>query len=297
MLDSYQISLFKNAKSTEPVTVRLLDFLTSKKHRERVEAVRRAETKEEKDNLKKSLPAATISGIFEVRKVEQVRVYNGLICMDFDGKDNPGITPEVMKNILASIDAVSYAAISVGGAGVYAIIPTNNTDIAQHPRICDFLRTVLLQAGILADPSCKDITRLRFISYDPDPHYNAHPVIFDAVRFLSELKAREKAALSPTMAALPSDRTRYKVERYLEAIEGGCNDVTTHYLDWLQIGFAFASEFGSEGENYFHRASQFNPSYDYQKTAVKYAEILKNGGGTVRIGSFFFICHNNGIKP
>lgn len=296
MLESYQISLFKDAHSTEPVTVRLIDFLTSKKHRDRVEAVRLAETKDQKDALKKTLPAATISGIFEVRKSDQVKHYNGLICMDFDGKDNPDVSPEEMKKILAGFDSVAYAALSVGGAGVYAIIPTNNIDAAQHGRICNFLRTVFLETGILADPSCKDITRLRFISFDLSPHFNPHPVTFDAVRFLDDLKAKERAALKRRAAAPASDRTRYRVERYIEAIESGCNDVTHDYEDWLRIGFALASEFGADGENYYHQASQFNPHYDYQKTSLKYAELLKNGGGRIRIATFFYICQKNGIK-
>ena len=111
-----------------------------------------------------------------------------------------------------------------------------------------------------------------------------------------DLKAKEKEVLKPTTAAAPSDYTRYKVEQHIEAAESGCNDVTDHYQNWLRIGFALASEFGADGENYYHRISQFNPHYDYQKTALKYAELLRNGSGRVQIGTFFKILQDNGIK-
>lgn len=291
-----QISWFKNAHSTDPQTVTLGNFLSNKDCLNQIEAVRAAETKEEKDKLKKALPAATISGVFTARKIEGLAHYNGLVCLDFDAPDNPNATPEQIKQTLSDFDAVAFASLSVGGKGVFAIIPTNLTDPVQHPRICDFLRTVFLKTNLLADPSCKDISRLRFCSYDPAPYHNPAPEIFDAVRFLVDLKEREKEVLRPTSFAAPSDYTRFRVEKHIEAAESGCNDVTDNYLTWLKIGFALASEFGSDGENYYHRISQFHPKYDYQKTALKYAELLRNGSGRVRIGTFFKLLADNGIK-
>lgn len=294
---THLISYFSNAKSTEPTPVALGDFLRPDAATiKRILALRAIVDKDKRNEIKKTLPAATISGAFSKRLASEITAYNGLLCIDFDAADNPGKSPEEMREMLAEFQEVAFAGISVGGKGVYAIIPTNCTDPGQHPRICDFMRTVLLQAGLFADPSCKDVCRLRFVSYDPAPHINPTPAIFDAVAYLERLKAQERQALRPTNMASPSDKTRYKVERYIEAIEGGCADVTSHYPDWLKLGFALASEFGSEGENYFHRASQFNPKYDYQNTAAKYAELLKNGSGRVQIGTFFKICNDNGIN-
>ena len=296
MFGDIQISSFDTALSVTPKTVALGDFLFNRSWIGLVESVRAAETKDARDILKKRLPAATISGLFSVRKVEALIKYNGLVCLDFDAKDNPGKPPAEIKQTLSEFDCVAFASLSVSGEGVFAIVPTNLEDPAQHPRICDFLRTVLLKVGLLADPSCKDISRLRYCSFDPDPYLNTDVEIFDAQRFIVELKERERAVLRPTTAAAPSDRTRYSVEQHIIAAESGCNDVTSNYSDWLRIGFALASEFGDEGENYYHRVSQFHPNYDYQKTALKYAELLRNGSGRVKIATFFKILHDNGIK-
>jgi len=290
------VSSYKNVKATTGTTVLLSDFLKNEAWKDAVLAIRSTESKEIRTELKKMLPAVTVSGTFKERNRGGLESYNGLICLDFDESDNPGITPEAIRATLADYDCVAYSALSVSGKGVFAIVPTNNTDLEKHGRICDFLRTVFLKEGILADPSCKDYTRLRFASYDPQAYYNPDAEVFDAVGFLNQLKAHERAALAPTSHADPSDRTRYKVEQYIAAAESGCNDITSQYGNWFRIGFALASEFGADGERYFHRISQFHPKYDYCETAAKYAELLRSGSGRVRIGTFFRIMNENGIK-
>lgn len=292
-----EISLFSSAKATEPNTVRLVDFLRDNTNRDKILQLRTLD-KPERDEIKKTLPAATISGTFTKRSIKGLLAYNGLICMDFDEADNPGKTPDEMKEILAAFDEVGFVGLSVGGRGVYCIIPTNNKDAARHGQMCDFLRTCFLQEGLLADPSCKDVSRLRFTSWDPNPVIKTNVPLFDGVGYLKALdeQNRQKIRSRQQSAATPSDATRYKVEKYLDAIEGGCNDVTHNYADWTRIGFALANEFGADGENYYHRASQFHPKYDYAATSKKYAELLRNGGSSVNIATFFYICQQNGIK-
>ena len=59
---------------------------------------------------------------------------------------------------------------------------------------------------------------------------------------------------------------------------------------------AIASTCGADGENYFQRISQFNPKYSQLETARKYEELRRNGK-SVRIGTFFKIAQDNGIRP
>ena len=106
------ISLFKNARSTDPVPVKLEAFLKNQRHREKVLAIRAA-SPEQRSELKKNVVAATISGTFKVRNMEGIAYYNGLVCLDFDGKDNPDHTPESMKSTLAEYSEVLYAGTSL----------------------------------------------------------------------------------------------------------------------------------------------------------------------------------------
>ena len=85
-----------------------------------------------------------------------------------------------------------------------------------------------------------------------------------------------------------------KIQRVIEQIEQKSADITSNYQDWISIGIALASELGMEGEQYFQRASQFNPKYDQQNTAKKFEELRRNGK-SVKIGTFFKIAKDNGI--
>lgn len=297
MLLSIPVSFFPNSFITQPATIALGDFLRYLDHVGIVEAVRAEEDKAKRSELKKSLPCATISGTFTKREIAGLSHYNGLLCIDFDEADNPGQSPEAIKENLAQFDEVAYAATSVGGKGVFAIIQTNNTDPKQHPRLCDFMRTAFLGADLVSDPSCKDISRLRYASYDPEAHYNPHAGIFDAVKYLAQIEEAERLKIknAPSVTT-SSERTRNRVEAYLELQAAHRRDLTAQYKDWLRVGFALISEFGSEGETYFHRASQFHPDYDYQKVSKKYASMLKSGANRAFIGTFFNVCHEQGIR-
>jgi len=297
MIYCTHISLFKNALSITPNDVALGPFLYSGvKLQAEIEAVRAETDKAKRDELKKNLPAATISGTFTKRSLAGLEKYNGLLCIDFDAADNPGMDPDQIKNILKEYAEITFAMLSVGGKGVFAIIQTNNTDPAQHGRIVDFMRLVFIEAGLLIDISCKDVCRLRFVSYDPEPYVNPKPAIFDAVRWIEQQRqAARKPQRSDATTGQPG-YTRTRVEQFVAAIESGCNDVTNSYRNWLLIGLALASEFGHDGENYFHRVSQFHPKYDYAATEKKYAELVRNGSGRVRIGTFFKLCQEAGIR-
>lgn len=299
-----EVSLFKSATSTDPTTVTLQAFLTSRKHIAAIKMIREEKKKEVRDELKRFLPAATISGTFTRRAASAIVHYNGLVCLDFDAKENPHLTPMQMKALLAEFSEVAYAALSVGGAGVFAIIPTNCTDPTQHPALVDFLGRVLLEEGLRFDKSCKDVSRLRFISYDPEAYINPEPIVFDAVTYL--LRADERRALEarpprPLVVRkskkrdITAEPTRDLVETYIAALEGSARDVTEDYEDWIRLGFALANEFGIEGEEYFHRISQFYPDYNRINVAKKYANLLAEGR-RVRIGTFFKIMQKHGIR-
>jgi hypothetical protein len=292
------ISVFRTARSTEPATARLGAFLDSRKYRDRVLEVRAAADKDARNALKKELPAATVSGVFTRRNAAGLAQYNGLVCLDFDAADNPGRSAEEMRAILAEFDEVAYAGLSVSGQGVFAIIATNNTDPAQHGRVVDILGTVLAECDIYYDRACKDVCRLRFVSYDPAAHYNTAPAAFDARAMLAAADAQ--AAHKPRPIYLPKPpgtdtTTEKKVVALIEKIEATAADVTTVYDDWMRLGMALASEFGAGGEAYFHRISRYHSEYDHAECAKKYANFVRHTA-RVRIGTFFKILTEKNIR-
>lgn len=293
-IESFQISVFKSATSTAPATTTLGVFLRSIKHLQKIKCIRRAENKHERNELKKRLPAATISGTFKTRNISGIISYNGLVCMDFDGQDHPEQSPDQIKTILSEIPEVAYAGLSVSGTGIFAIIPTNNRQPERHGELVDLLGGLLINAGLHYDKSCKDICRLRFVSFDDSPYWNPFPQQFDAAQFLAtkEITKPRPVFATPQKTGNP---TQDKVERFVAQIEAAALDVTNVYNDWIMIGMALASEFGANGENYFLRVSQMNAKFK-EEEARKVYKYLVNNVKSIRIGTFFKLLSNHGIK-
>lgn len=291
------ISMFKNARSTEPVPVKLEAFLINKRHRDKVLAIRAA-SPEQRTELKKTVVAATISGTFKVRNMEGIAYYNGLVCLDFDGKENPSHTPESMKAILADYSEVLYAGTSISGSGVFAIIPTNNQDPAAHAALVDILGGLFQQEGLTYDRACKDVCRLRFISVDDAPVWNPEAAVFDAKSVLPRMgdPVRKPRPIRFNRPSSGSEENRNRVEAYIQAVESCGQDVTYNYDDWIKLGMAIASEFGLDGESYFMRISQISSKFDHDYAVKKYQHLARNVH-RIKLGTFFQILKNQGIKP
>lgn len=290
------ISTYKNAFSPDPAgIVPMGEFLNpSPQVRDAIMVVRQATEKKVRDELKKTLPAATTSGTFRKRSIDGVIQYNGTICLDFDQAENPGWTPDDIKEHLAAIPEVAYAATSCSGGGVFALIQTNNQNPLLHGRIVDFLRMVFQQDGLKIDIACKDVCRLRFASFDENPLINPMPVVYDAVAYIE--RQNQQATQRRPAPAQTTDVTK-RVEKYVELIERQRVDITNCYEDWFYVGLALASEFGTSGETLFQRVSQFNPDYNPSATTKKYQELCRSGRGSVTIATFFKICHIKNVRP
>lgn len=304
MIFDAPISVFTSAHSPAPSSIVTMErFLASEKWAERVGAVRAETDKERRNALKKSMPAVTISGTFSHRSAAGILTYNGAVCLDFDAADNPGLSPDEMRRRCAEASEVAWAGLSVGGAGVFAVVPTDNSDPAQHGRVVELLGECFRSLGLTYDKACKDVCRLRFATYDPAAHWNPAAAIFPAKDLLPQFVAPPLPArpISPAPPRLTVGRTRFpdrrsQVEAYIAAIHSGCADIAPGYDDWLKVGLSLVAEFGAGGEQYFQEVSQYSPKYDPLKTAKKYAELLRSGSRKFGIGTFFHFCHAYGIR-
>ena len=309
LFDQTAVSVFRNAHSIEPLTATLRQFLFGVKHRPAVDAVRAATDKTRRNDLKKHLPAATISGTFIVRKIEGLHQYNGLVALDFDAGDNPGLTPAEMKERLAMFQEVAYAGLSASGAGVWAIVPTNNTDPKEHSFVVQTLIQVMEKYDIYADKACKDVCRLRYFSYDYQPYIRETDISpFDAQRIIEHRRQKEaeQPAFDPYQRPRPivtrekantrsdDERTYQQVADCIAIMQQRNIDLTADYEQWVRLGMALASEFGSQGESLYHAVSSMHPKYNYQETNKKYLDFCRNSQ-KVKIGTFFYICSSNGI--
>ena len=95
--------------------------------------------------------------------------FNGVWCVDIDGKHNPHIKPDrwgIGRHKLGKLDCCYLSALSAGGKGVFLLLAV---DPAQEPKvILEALRRKFAYFGFSIDTSCSNVNRLRFMSYDPE---------------------------------------------------------------------------------------------------------------------------------
>ena len=109
------------------------------------------------------------------------------------------------------------------------------------------------------------------------------------------IPARVKPKVQPTPTRFEND-IHYEVEIVIERIEAQQIDLTCNYGDWIKMGFAFASEFGEVGRNYFQRISRFHPGYNNTSCDRQFDNCLKGNKTGVSIKSFFSAARDAGIN-
>lgn len=182
-------TIFKGFKN--PVENKSLIILTKEikegKYKEQVIQVTQLATqgnKEEADKLKKLLPAFTPSGTFEGgRKLEYLIQYSQFIILDLDK-----LAPDDLQAAFQKAAAISYTFCcfrSPSGNGIKILVEVTSTQehhLQAYNQVADYYEQ---QIGLPIDRSGKDITRLCFVSYDPETYRNINnekfPVIIDGL--------------------------------------------------------------------------------------------------------------------
>jgi hypothetical protein len=258
-----------------------------------VSQIRATADKDERDKLKKRLPCFTPSGTFSRRAADGLLKHSGLIQFDIDPKQNPFLNAQTaprLKEQISHLQQVAFCALSASGTGVWGVVPIAHPDC--HKEHFAALAADFAKWGIVIDPACSNVDRLRFWSYDPDAYFNPNAATY------SKLTADSPGTFTPTShrrIRQPADNAA-KVEAILRQIETRRADITDSYENWFAIGCALAKEFGQSGCEYFHRASQFHPNYRYAETDRQFSNCLRMKSNRYTLGTFFEIARRYGIE-
>ena len=258
------ISVYKTATDTIGDIATLGSFLFDDNDTKELIRMMRAKP-ENKRQYKQQLPCATISGEFSQRGKQYLKHHSGLICLDFDSGDNPNITDwETFKTQLAECNNILYAGLSCSGNGVFAIVPILYPE--KHEQQFDALSRIFDKCGIHTDKSCRDITRLRFKSWDEAPVINSHAEPFNGL--LSTAK--------PKQSNYTYQQNNGRIDALIGLIEQRKTDITDLYSDWVKIGYALATARGEAGRVLFHRLSRFSRKYNVQQCDRQFTQCLKS---------------------
>ena len=129
-----------------------------------------------KKERKRSLPALSFSARVKHRRKnhtleEQEAVHSGLMQLDFDAKDHPGMTVPEIREIVQACPYVFTCFVSLSGKGVKGIALVS-ADFATHVGSWWALCYYFSERCLKLDPNTKDPLRLCFVSSDPDIYLN-----------------------------------------------------------------------------------------------------------------------------
>lgn len=285
------------------IDVNLLDWLKDESHKDLIMHLRTLDNKDEYNRIKKTLPCALLSGTFKTRHNDALKEHSGYICIDIDGKDNPQIGDyKRLRDELKNIVNVSYSALSVGGKGVFCLIPISNPD--KHREHFFALEKCFEELGIVIDKSCKNVGRLRIMSYDPDAYFNENAVPFTEIAEeaipMKKPRERPKQAKTDVMYSFEKmnfdkDKTKKKVLDIIQKIKSSKKDITRVYEEWFKLACALYAEFGEDGRELYHELSKNNPTYDTSKCDAQFDVVVERRYNRTKIGTFFHIAKGHGL--
>ncbi len=135
--------------------------------------------------IKSQLPCFTISGFFkDKRTLDCINSYNPIIHLDYDklSEDKANEIIEIVSRI-----SFTYCAFKSPSYGVKVFI-RSNSNVDNHEEYFNSIRAFYDNAiGFKSDKSVKDITRLCFISYDPNLYFNNNSKTFELMNTLDNL--------------------------------------------------------------------------------------------------------------
>lgn len=290
-MDIFQthISVYNGVTDNTGTRMPLGTFLFCKEYKDDILRLRAVFDKEKRNALKRSLPQATISGVFSPTRAKyNLSQHSGLICVDIDAKDNPDILDwETLKQDLSVLPQIAYCALSVSGKGLFLVIPLRYPE--KHLQQFRQLQIDFRKMGIMIDSACSDITRLRCLSYDEHPIINENATLYEGVYV-----EKPKHKSFPTCFIYEGENTSAEVAVYCRKIQQCGIDITASYDDWLKVGCALAT-LGESGRSLFHICSRQNAKYNAAKTDKMFTDLLRRNYQQVYIGTFFWMCKQYGI--
>lgn len=279
------ISSYKNIHDYQDTDIELASFLEgvqSGKWQDIVFDVRNAPTKEIKDLKKKTAPLVTISGSFSARKDDAIRQHSGFIAIDIDNLEDAQAT----KDRIGADPYIYSCFLSIGGNGLCLIVKIDGT---RHLDAFNGIAAYLYnEYQLIVDQSGKNVSRARFVSYDPFVLINTKSATF------KKYLPKKKEPKHPKVMVIKTD-----FDAMIKQMDEKGINLCEDYSDWVRICYALVQEFQEQGRDYFHTLSSHSSKYNSLDCDSQFTACLKNHSETKSkkssIGTIYFHAKQNGI--
>ncbi len=295
--------------------ISIRDFCLSERWRPAVERLRSliaefgpaAKKSEEYILTKQRLPAATLSGLFEIREeynakrnrmerksrvASHLAQHTGFLCIDIDNQDNLALgSMNIVLRTLRQRPEVALLMRSCSGTGYFALIPLAFPD--RHREHFASLMREYASLGISVDRQCGDVTRVRFASYDSCPYVNPAATPYTGLHAAANeiICRRSRCVISRNIPSVESSVQR--VEILVKKLEEYGIDITNSYGDWIRVGLSLANLPEPYGRHFFHRVSALCSKYNSELCDRKFDKLMQPD--RIGLGTFFSICRDYGV--
>jgi len=178
---THQVTIFQSIKDTSTPFYRnvglILGRIKSGSSKDLVKKIRAEKNKQERNELKKLLPAICFSGTFNKRSDASLMQHSGLICLDFDGYDNTKELSEDKENLRKNKFVYSVF-VSPSGNGLKVLVKIPE-DPENHINYFNSLEKYFNSKYF--DKTSKNVSRVCYESYDALIHVNENSSVWDKI--------------------------------------------------------------------------------------------------------------------
>lgn len=219
---------------------------------------------------KNKMAAITPAGLFDkVRANETLLKYSNIVCCDIDKISDQKRDIDNLKAELSRDKFVMIVHKSLSGNGLAVFVKVDSgaeLHSSAYAQVADYISK---KYSVQVDPSCKDIARMRYLSYDPDCYFNptsehfevGDPALFDLlidqINFTERLQKMEDGSRNVFLHQLACNCARSGVNE-IQLLKYCIRTYSQKDFDAKEIrntiNSAFRSVGKSEGKNIQDRA-------------------------------------------
>lgn len=304
-LDNINIGFYLNAKSTKRSNiVRLIDFLLPVQNyiKDTIMKLRSiTDEKQQKEYKLSHLCGVTMSALLgESRTTNNVILYNNIMCIDVDEEDNKVLFSkydiEYIKEKVFELSFVYCVCLSCRGKGFYFIVPIPDSKHIDIYYTSMYYK--LKKYGINIDKHCKDVTRIRFCSYDENIliKRDCEIKVFDeiSVEQINEKKAElinAKRRILKIRHHSHNEQMKY-LEQTIDFLISKGFDTGEHWAEWATVG-KYLKTLGEDGRILFHRLSEASSGYkSYEDVEKNWKRFNQCQNEDEALGKFYAMVKN-----
>lgn len=288
LLENVKVSVIHNHKPKSTMALRgAINFGKQlKKQIDEIRAIDRNIDELKYKELKGKMPSFMPSCICDQSSTKNIKQINPLIAVDVDEKDNPTLNINQMRERVNQLPFILYCGLSVGGKGLYCIIPIREANKENFKGVFNAIKDDFLDIGLVVDSSCSNVNRERYMSYDDNDRWNERCEIYQKVKSVNPNPSHQpKLSLTKKV----SDKDKQKIHEAVEDIKQNKLVLTNNHNDTLLLANCFANTLGEDGRNLLHLIRQQRSGYDSYKTDGNFDYAMEHleDGEKFGLGLFF----------